>query len=38
MPAYYIVPWSLVAFSIILIGVIYWGALVEERRNGRTGR
>jgi hypothetical protein len=35
VPSYYIVPWSLVALSVILIGLIYWGGFVEERRNGR---
>ena len=37
MPDYYAIPLFLVVLSLALVGVIYWGGFVEERRNGRTG-
>ena len=36
MPPYYLIPWLLVAMSIALLALIYWGGFGEERRNGRT--
>jgi hypothetical protein len=36
VPSYYLIPWSLVALSLVLTGLLYWGGFVEERRNGRT--
>jgi hypothetical protein len=38
MPSYYVIPWSLVAMSVVLLGLIYWGSFVEERRNRQAGR
>jgi hypothetical protein len=35
MPSYYLIPWLLVAMSVILAGLIYWGGFIEERRNSR---
>jgi hypothetical protein len=37
VPDYYAIPLFLVVLSLALVGVIYWGGFVEERRNGRTG-
>jgi hypothetical protein len=35
VPTYWLIPWSLVALSVVLVGLIYWGGFIEERRNGR---
>jgi hypothetical protein len=35
VPLYWLIPWSLVALSVVLVALIYWGGFVEERRNGR---
>jgi hypothetical protein len=35
VPSYYLIPWLLVAMSVGLLALIYWGGFVEERRNGR---
>jgi hypothetical protein len=35
VPSYYLIPWLLVALSLGLVALIYWGGLVEERRNER---
>jgi len=35
VPSYYFIPWLLVAMSLGLVALIYWGGFVEERRNGR---
>jgi hypothetical protein len=37
VPDYYAIPLFLVVLSFALVGLLYWGGLVEERRNGRTG-
>jgi hypothetical protein len=37
VPDYYAIPLFLVVLSLVLTGLLYWGGLVEERRNGRTG-
>jgi hypothetical protein len=31
-----LIPWLLVALSVALVAVIYWGSFIEERRNGRS--
>jgi hypothetical protein len=36
MPSYYLIPILLVVMSLGLVGLLYWGGFVEERRNGRT--
>lgn len=36
MPSYWLIPWSLVVLSLVLVGIIIWGGFVEERRNGRS--
>ena len=36
VPSYFLVPWLLVAMSVGLIALIYWGGFVEERRNSRN--
>ncbi len=33
---YYTIPILLVIMSLGLVGLIYWGAAVEEKRNGRV--
>jgi hypothetical protein len=33
---YYTIPILLVVMSIALVGLIYWGAAVEEKRNARV--
>ncbi len=33
---YYTIPILLVVMSLGLVGLIYWGASVEEKRNGRV--
>jgi ABC-type Na+ efflux pump permease subunit len=38
MPSYFLIPWLLVVLSVALVVLIYWGSLVEERRNRRLGR
>jgi hypothetical protein len=38
VPAYWLIPWSLVVLSLLLTGLIFWGGFVEERRNGRSAR
>jgi len=38
MPSYYLIPWLLVALSVALVVLIYWGSLVEERRNRQARR
>jgi hypothetical protein len=38
MPIYWLIPWLLVALSVGLLAVIYWGSFVEERRNRQPGR
>ena len=38
MPTYWLIPWLLVAFSVIVTGLIFWGGFVEERRNRRSVR
>ena len=37
MPDYIAIPLFLVVLSLALVGLIYWGGFVEERRNGRAG-
>ena len=36
VPSYYLIPWLLVAMSVGLVALIYWGGFVEERRNSRN--
>jgi hypothetical protein len=36
MPSYYAIPLFLVILSLALVGLLYWGGFVEERRNGRS--
>jgi hypothetical protein len=36
VPDYYAIPLFLVVLSVVLVGLLYWGGSVEERRNGRT--
>jgi hypothetical protein len=36
VPSYYLIPLLLVAMSVGLLALIYWGGFIEERRNGRT--
>jgi hypothetical protein len=38
MPSYYVIPWSLGVLCVALVALIYWGSLVEERRNRQPGR
>ena len=38
MASYYVIPWLLVVLSVALVALIYWGSLVEERRNRQPGR
>ena len=38
MASYYVIPWLLVVLSVALVVLIYWGSLVEERRNRQSGR
>jgi len=33
VPSYYVIPVLLVIMSLALMGLIYWGGFVEERRN-----
>jgi hypothetical protein len=33
VPSYYVIPVLLVIMSVVLMGLIYWGGFVEERRN-----
>jgi len=33
VPSYYLIPILLVIMSLGLMGLIYWGSFVEERRN-----
>lgn len=33
---YYTIPILLVILAIALVGLIYWGASVEEKRNARV--
>jgi hypothetical protein len=33
VPDYILIPILLVIMSVAIIAVIYWGALIEERRN-----
>jgi hypothetical protein len=35
VPDYYAIPILLVVLSLVLVGLLYWGGLVEERRNAR---
>ena len=34
--SYYLIPWLLVALSLIVTGLLYWGGFVEEGRNGNS--
>lgn len=36
MPSYYAIPLFLVILSLALVGLLYWGGFIEERRNGRS--
>jgi hypothetical protein len=36
VPDYILIPLLLVIMSVGLTALIYWGASIEERRNGRT--
>ncbi len=36
MPDYYLIPLLLLIMSLGLVALIYWGSLVEERRNRRA--
>ncbi len=36
MPDYVLIPILLIVLALALTGLLYWGGLVEERRNGRT--
>jgi hypothetical protein len=36
MPSYYLIPILLVVMCLGLVGLLYWGGFVEERRNSRT--
>ena len=38
MPSYWLIPWSLVALSVALVGLIVWGGFIEEKRNSRNVR
>jgi hypothetical protein len=36
VPDYILIPILLVVMCVAILAVIYWGALVEERRNSRA--
>jgi hypothetical protein len=36
VPDYYLIPLLLVLMSLAIVGLLYWGGFVEERRNGRS--
>lgn len=36
VPSYYLIPVLLVIMSLAIVGLIYWGGFIEERRNGRA--
>ena len=38
MPDYILIPILLVVMSLALMGLIYWGGFVEERRNSNRVR
>jgi hypothetical protein len=36
VPDYYLIPILLVLMSLAIVGLIYWGGFIEERRNSRN--
>jgi len=34
--SYVVIPVLLIILSVALVGVLYWGGFIEERRNGRS--
>ena len=36
MQSYVVIPVLLIILSVALVGVLYWGGFIEERRNGRS--